>query len=51
VLSGVLLHVVKAARPVDATEDVWAARAPVDDVNDLVTRVAHVEYIRVPDFS
>src|SRR5580704_6283944 len=51
VLSGVLLHVVKAARPVDAAEDVRAARAAVDDMNDFVARVAHVEYIRVPDFS
>jgi hypothetical protein len=51
VLSGVLLHVVKTPRPVNAAEDVRTCGAMVDDVNNFVAVVADVEHIRIADFS
>jgi hypothetical protein len=45
-----LLHVIEAARPVDAAKDVRAAGAPVNYVNNFVPIVADIENIRVPDF-
>lgn len=50
-LSRVLLHVIESARPVDATENVRAARVPVYDMNNLIAIVAYVEHIRVANFS
>jgi hypothetical protein len=49
-LAGVLLHVIEAARPVDATKDVRTAGAPVNYVNNFLTIVADIENIRIPDF-
>ena len=46
-----LLHVIEAARPVDATKDVRTTGAPVNYVNDFLIIVADIENIRVPDFS
>jgi hypothetical protein len=46
-----LLHVVESARPVDAAQDVRAPGPPIDDVNNVVTLVADIEHIRVPDLS
>src|SRR5208282_2639320 len=51
VLSRMLLHMIEAARPMDAAEDVRTTGALVHDVNDFVAIVADVEYIRVSDFS
>jgi hypothetical protein len=49
-LAGMLLHVIEAARPVDAGMDVRTAGAPVNYVDNFLTVVADIENIRVPDF-
>src|SRR6185437_4842448 len=49
-LAGMLLHVIEAARPIDAAKDVRAAGAPVNYVNYFVAVVADIENIRVTDF-
>jgi hypothetical protein len=46
-----LLHVIEAPRPVDATENVRTVRAAIDDMNDFVAIVANVEDVCVSDFS
>ena len=51
VLSGVLLHVIEAARPVDAAEHIRTAGLAVDDMNDFVAFIAHVEHVGVADFA
>src|SRR5713226_6344683 len=50
-LAGVLLHVVKPARPVDATVHFRIRWAAVDEVKNFVAFVADVEDIGVPDFA
>jgi hypothetical protein len=51
VLPSVLLHVIEASRPVDATENVRTVGAAIDDMNNFVSIVAYVEHIGVSDFS
>jgi hypothetical protein len=51
VLPSVLLHVIEASRPVDATENVRTVGAAIDDMNNFVAIVAYVEHIGVSDFS
>src|ERR1700704_246506 len=50
-LPSVLLHVVEAARPVDAAVDIRTFRATVDNVNDFVAFVADVEDICISDLA
>ena len=42
-LAGMLLHVIEAARPIDAAKDVRAAGAPVNYVNYFVAVVGKPE--------
>src|SRR6267378_2645925 len=50
-LAGVLLHVVKPARPVDAADHIRTFRAAVDDMNDFVAFIADVEDICIGDLA
>src|SRR3981189_407852 len=50
-LARVLLHVVEAARPVDAAVDIRTFRATVDNVNDFVAFIADVEDICIRDLA
>jgi hypothetical protein len=46
-----LLHVIEAAWPVDAAENIRATGAAVDNMNDFVAIVADIQHVRVSDFA
>lgn len=48
-LSGVLLHVIEATRPLDTTFDWAGGEFLVDDVDDVVTLIADVENVGCPE--
>src|SRR5260370_17674286 len=50
-LAGMLLHVVEAPRPVDATVHFRICWTVIDDMNDFVAFIANVEDVGVADLS
>ena len=50
-LPGMLLHVIEAAWPVDAAENVRATGPAIDNVKDFVAFIADIQYVRVSDFA
>jgi hypothetical protein len=51
VLASVLLHVIEAARPVDAAVHVRIQWLAIDQVQNLIAFIAHVEDVGIPDFA
>jgi hypothetical protein len=47
VLTGVLLHVVESARPIDATMHRARLQFAIDDVNDLIALIADIEHVGI----
>ena len=50
-LAGVLLHVVEAARPVDAAFNATSGERTVNDVEDAVIGVPHIHDVGVAQFA
>src|ERR1700746_1425098 len=50
-LAGVLLHMVEAARPVDATLDASLGHRPVQYVNDAVFLFLNIDNVRITQFA
>src|SRR5277367_2753846 len=49
-LPGVLLHVIKPPRPVDAAQNIRIAGLSIDEMNNFVAVIADIKNVGIPDF-